>query len=271
MRYKIGDFSRLSRVSVKALRYYDDMGLLKPAQVDGLTGYRYYAADQLPRLHRILALKDLGFSLDEVARLLTEGVPAAEMRGMLRLKQAEIHRRMEEEQARLARVEARLQQIENEGKLPMHEVVVKPVEAQVVASVRAVIPDHAAVKALFYEMSDYLNAHSVRPTGPPIALWHDHEFREQDVDAEAAFPIEGAPPSTERVRVHPLPRVETMVCAIRHGSFESGESVYEALFAWIAANHCRIVGANRIVILQYSPEADPETYVSEIQFPVAKV
>ena len=60
--FKIGDFSKLSRVSVKTLRYYDELGLLKPANVDDFTGYRYYVIDQMPRLNRILALKDLGFS-----------------------------------------------------------------------------------------------------------------------------------------------------------------------------------------------------------------
>lgn len=58
--FKISDFSRLSLVSAKALRYYDELGLLKPARVDESTGYRYYAASQLPRLNRILALKDPG-------------------------------------------------------------------------------------------------------------------------------------------------------------------------------------------------------------------
>ena len=64
--FKIGEFSKLSRVSVKALRHYDDMGLLRPAQVDRFTSYRYYALEQLPRLHRILGLKELGFSLEQI-------------------------------------------------------------------------------------------------------------------------------------------------------------------------------------------------------------
>jgi DNA-binding transcriptional MerR regulator len=86
---KIGDFSKLSLVSIKTLRYYDEMGLLKPVHVDQFTGYRYYSADQLSRLHRILALKDLGFSLEQIARVLNEGVSAEQLRGMLRLRQAE--------------------------------------------------------------------------------------------------------------------------------------------------------------------------------------
>ncbi len=88
--FKIGDFSKLSQVSVKALRLYDQMGLLKPSQVDRFTSYRYYSASQLPRLNRILALKNLGFSLEQIAKLLDDQIPPEQIRGMLRLKQAEL-------------------------------------------------------------------------------------------------------------------------------------------------------------------------------------
>ncbi len=87
---KIGEFSRLAQVSVKALRLYDRLGLIRPAYVDRFTSYRYYGLEQLPRLHRLLALKDLGFSLEEIGRLLQEEVPVAELCGMLRLHQAPI-------------------------------------------------------------------------------------------------------------------------------------------------------------------------------------
>jgi DNA-binding transcriptional MerR regulator len=112
--FKIGDFSKLSQVTVKTLRYYDELGLLKPVEVDRFTGYRYYSADQLPRLNRILALKDLGLSLEQIATLFAarDKLTVEQMRGMLRLKQAEAQERVREEQDRLARVEARLRQIE---------------------------------------------------------------------------------------------------------------------------------------------------------------
>src|SRR5512135_1263810 len=99
---KIGEFSRLSRVSVRMLRHYDQLGLLKPSQVDPLTNYRYYSAGQLPRLNRILALQELGFSLEQIGELLNENVPAEQLRGMLRLKRAEVEQGIQAEQARLA-------------------------------------------------------------------------------------------------------------------------------------------------------------------------
>src|SRR5512143_3025631 len=111
---RIGDFSKLSRVSIKTLRFYDEMGLLKPIEVDRFTGYRYYEFDQLPRLYRILALKDLGFSLEEIGRLFEGDLPTEQMRGMLKLRQAEIRQQVAEEAERLERVEYRLRQIEQE-------------------------------------------------------------------------------------------------------------------------------------------------------------
>src|SRR5512142_1406841 len=128
--FTVGEFSRIGRVSKRLLRYYDEIGLLKPVHIDKFTGYRYYSAEQLPRLNRILALKDLGLSLEQIACLLEQELPPAQLRGMLRLKQVEISERVEEEHARLRRVETRLRQIEEEGDMPNYEVVIKKVEPQ---------------------------------------------------------------------------------------------------------------------------------------------
>jgi predicted transcriptional regulator YdeE len=112
---KIGEFAKKSQMTVKTLRLYDRLGLLKPAWIDRFTGYRYYAQEQLPRLNRIMALKDLGFTLVQIGRILQNELTVDELRGMLRLKCAELEQHIEEEQARLVRVEARLRQIEHEG------------------------------------------------------------------------------------------------------------------------------------------------------------
>src|SRR5215204_1756246 len=118
----IGDFARHGRVSVRMLRHYDAIGLLQPAYVDQVTGYRWYEAQQLSRLNRIVALKDLGFTLQQVQSILDDEVSAEELRGMLRLRQAELHSQIATDTARLAQVEARLQIIEREGAMPADEV-----------------------------------------------------------------------------------------------------------------------------------------------------
>ena len=116
---KIGDFSSLSQVSIKTLRYYDERGLLSPAHIDADTGYRYYSAAQLSRLHRILALKDFGFSLEQIAKCLEDNVTAEQMRGMLALRQAEQQARVEEERDRLSRLQSRIRLIEQ--RRPCHK------------------------------------------------------------------------------------------------------------------------------------------------------
>src|SRR5262249_20222975 len=118
---KIGEFSKLVQVSVPTLRYYDQVGLLKPVEVDRSTGYRYYSASQLPRLHRILALKGLGFSLEQIAGVLAEGLTPEQMRGMLRLRHAQISQQLTEMQSQLVEVEVRLQQIEREDAISSYD------------------------------------------------------------------------------------------------------------------------------------------------------
>ncbi len=131
--YKIGDFSRLGQVSTRMLRHYDQLGLLRPSQVDRFTSYRYYTIDQLSRLHRIVALKDLGFSLEQVAELLgpegkTRPLSAERLRGMLALRQAELAQELDAKRLQLAQVEARLAQIEREGQPSPYEVAIKRLE-----------------------------------------------------------------------------------------------------------------------------------------------
>lgn len=271
--FKIGEFSKLSQVTVKTLRYYDEIGLLKPAKVDRFTSYRYYSVDQLPRLNRILALKDLGLSLEQIARLLDEGLSPDQLRGMFKLKQAEIQQRVGEEQARLARVEARLKQIEQEGRMPTYEVVIKKVNAQRVAAVRGVIPTYSEQGHLWDELCAYLEQHKVKPAGPCFTLYHDDEYRERDVDAEVCEPVQAdaPPPDHGRAKVYELPAVETMACVVHHGSYDMLGQAYRDLLTWIETNSYRIVGPNRDVYLR-GPESgsDPSTHVTEVQIPVEK-
>lgn len=122
---KIGEFSQLSQVTVKTLHHYDDIGLLKPAHIDKFTNYRYYTLEQLPRIHRIMALKDLGLSLEQISLMLNEELPNDQIRGMLRLKQAEAQQQMRDVRQQIAMIEFRLQMIEAETNFPELDAVVK--------------------------------------------------------------------------------------------------------------------------------------------------
>ncbi|ARV61217.1 MerR family transcriptional regulator [Nostocales cyanobacterium HT-58-2] len=268
---KIGDFSKLSHVTVKALRLYDQLGLLKPTHVDHLTGYRYYCADQLPRLNRILALKDLGFSLEQIAKLLAENLSPVELRGMLRLKQAELQQLVEEEQARLFRVEAKLKQIEQENTMPNYEVVIKTVEPLKVAAIREILPNSPSIALLYNELFEYFKQHGVKVGHYCGAIWHDSGYKESDVDWEAVVSFNGEIASTHRVKVYELPGVEKMACVVHHGSYNTINQAYAALPAWIENNGYKIMGSNREVYIIGGDEQDNESYLTEVQFPTAKV
>ena len=269
--FKIGEFSKLSRVTVKTLRYYDTIGLLKPAEVDRFTSYRYYSVDQLPRLNRILALKNLGLSLEQVSQLLDKELSADQLRGMLRLKQAEIQQRVGEEQARLARVAARLRLIEQEGKMPTQEIVIKQVEPLKVAALRDIIPTYGDQGPLWDELVAFMMQHGVESVAPCLTIYYDAEHRERDVDVEVCEPVDASLPDHPRIQVRHLPAVEAMASVIHEGSYDDFNETYVALLTWIEANGYRIVGPNREIYLR-GPEhgGDPESYVTEVQFPVRK-
>ena len=239
---RIGDFSKLSRVSIKALRHYDEMGLLKPVAVDRSTGYRYYEFDQLAQLYRILALKDLGFSLEEIGRFLDSDLPVEQMRGMLKLRQAEIRQQVEEEVARLARVELWLREIEQEDSMSKYDVVIKKIEPINVASVRGVVPTPPDQRTLWDQLLDYLNQKGARMIGPPMALYHDPDYREQDWDIEVVMPLSEAIDSGQGVKVYNLPGAEKMACVVHKGPFATLGEAYDALAEWIDQNGYHIVG-----------------------------
>lgn len=262
--FRIGTFSQLTGVTIKALRYYDRVGLLKPAEVDRFTGYRYYTVSQIDRLNRILALKDLGLSLDEINRVLCENPSAAEIRGMLRLKQARLHR-----------VEARLRQIEREGQLPTHEVVVREVAAQQVLAYRELLAGPWEISPLFMQVMKAAEEQEIEHVGPSLALYHHGEYREHDLDVEVAISVgEDAPLSLplddERVmqkRTLPAVRVASTLCRM-----ESQADIFAAnrdLCTWVVENGCQMAdGPCREVYAQ--PVCEGEPLIFEVQLPLER-
>ena len=269
---KIGDFARLSQVSVVTLRYYDEMDLLKPVKVDTFTGYRFYAANQLPCLNRILALKDLGFSLEQIRLMLAEGLTSEQLRGMLTVQRQEVEKRLSDEQERLRRIEARLRQIELEDKMPKYDIVIKNTPVMLVASRRVTIPTNDQVPQYlgpaYTEVYNYIREQGARDTGPCFALWHSPADVYENEDAEAVVPIERHLQGTDRVRVYELP--STQVAAVVHqGDFEEFAQGHAALLEWIDANGYRIVGPYREIYIKHD-KSELSDSTTEIQFPVEK-
>lgn len=177
--FSIGDFAQYGRVSARMLRHYDAIGLLRPARTDPVSGYRFYEAAQLARLNRIIALKDLGFSLQQVGAILAEEVSVPELRGMLRLRQAELEAALTAEGARLARVEARLRTIESEGRMSADDVVVKRTGTVLLAELSGIAASYGpedigpVITPLYAELCRLLEAAGVAPAGPGLAYYED--------------------------------------------------------------------------------------------------
>jgi DNA-binding transcriptional MerR regulator len=282
---RIGEFAWLSQVTVETLRHYDRIGLLKPVHLDRFTGYRYYSLDQLPRLNRILALKDLGLSLEKIAQMLDQEISADEIRDILERKQVELKEHIQEAQRRLARVQARLSQIEMEGKMPDFEILLKSVKAQWIASVRETISSWdqdvvgPTLTRMFDEVLEHLLDHDADFADPGTALYHhqnpfiDNGIKKEELDVEAAAPIDEPVPESDRVRVRELPQME-VAYAVHHGDFSGLPLAKKAIFAWIEENGYRRTGPIREVYLHHDPnhEAnyDSPHHVTEVQFPVEK-
>ncbi|NJM41369.1 MAG: MerR family transcriptional regulator [Anaerolineae bacterium] len=194
---KIGYFSLLSQVPVKTLRYYDELGLLKPAEVDRFTGYRYYTFNQLAQLNRILAFKDLGLSLEQIAQLLKEQLSGEQLTAMLRLRHAQLQSELSDLHEQIKRVEARLKQ-HTEGYMSNYEVVLKTVKPMLVVSQRIIVPTNDQVPAylgpVYGAVCAHMEAHGAKQSGACLTVWYTPSSQLTNEDVEVAYPIESAIP-----------------------------------------------------------------------------
>ncbi|MBN1562583.1 MAG: MerR family transcriptional regulator [Anaerolineae bacterium] len=271
--FRIGEFARICQVTPKTLRYYADIGLLPPDHIDPFTGYRYYAIHQLPRLNRILALKDLGLSLDEITLILNDDLTPDDIRGMLKLKAAQLEAHIAEVEACLVSVRARLRMIEKEHEMPQ-EVVFKSIPAQRFLSFREVAPD---VPLQFKTMGETLQKYQFDWFGKDrvIALYYGPGDESGiDMAVGAVVPDDFAqsiPIDEERVMtVTELPAVEKMACLIHQGSYATLCETYQAFWRWIEANGYRIVDPCREVYLNNPDDVPEDEWLTEIQYELVK-
>lgn len=274
--FSIGDFAKLGRVSVRMLRHYDAIGLLAPATVDPASGYRFYHAEQLSRLNRVIALKDLGFTLQQVRAILDEKVDVVELRGMLRLRQAQLEAQMAADAATLASVEARLRTIELEGCMTTPNVVLKDVPPIRVAELKAIAagygPEHIGpvIQPLYPALFERLVAAGVTPSGPAIAYYETDPDESGDaVTVHAAAPVTCEPRPGLDFAVVNLPATPLAATIVHHGSMDNVMPTLQALGRWIEENGYQPIGYHREVYLDYYPERADQG-VTELQVGVVK-
>jgi DNA-binding transcriptional MerR regulator len=273
--FSIGEFARLGAVSVRTLRHYDEIGLLHPAQVDPHTGYRSYAADQLGQLNRIIALKDLGFSLEQTHKLLS-GITLEELRGMLALRRAQLEQALDEYTTRLQRVEARLRYIEGENAMPADDITVKKIPAMGVVAIAGTAPgigpEHAVpvVNRARVQFDELNIAGLATVTGPFVVFFEDHDTGAATIYLAlpvAERPAELPPPAQYKV----LPAIEAAT-AVRNGRASSiYPAVYHDLVHWCTANGFQTAGPGRdIWIHEIDDISQVDEQVFETQLPFTR-
>ncbi|WP_329306516.1 MerR family transcriptional regulator [Streptomyces sp. NBC_01260] len=271
--FTIGDFARHGRVSARMLRHYDAIGLLHPDSTDPATGYRHYGGGQLARLNRIIALKDLGFTLQQVRAVLDEEVGPEELRGMLRLRHSELEAAMAAAAARLAQVEARLRSIESEGHMSVDDVVVRHVPAVRVAELTGMAAGYGpgditpVIRPLYEQLFPLLNRAGVSPTGPGIARYEDAPDGGGAVVVHAGVTVSApvGPLGDTGVTVVELPPFEAATI-IHRGAMDGVLPTAQTLARWIDASGYRSAGYAREISLE-CPE-DEAKWVTELQEPV---
>jgi DNA-binding transcriptional MerR regulator/effector-binding domain-containing protein len=273
--FSIGEFARLGTVSVRTLRHYDEIGLLQPAKVDPDTGYRSYSASQLGQLNRIIALKDLGFSLTQAGKLLN-GITVEQLRGMLALRRAQLEQELDEYTTRLREVEARLHYIEGENAMPADDITVKKIPAMGVVAIAGTAPgigpEHAVpvVNRARVQFDELDIPALAKVTGPFVVFFEDHDSEEATIYLAlpvAEPPAELPPPAQYMV----LPAIEAAT-AVRNGPASSiYPAVYHDLVNWANAHGFQTSGPGRdIWIHEIDDISQADEQVFETQLPFTR-
>jgi DNA-binding transcriptional MerR regulator len=271
-----GEFSQISRVSKRLLQYYDEIGLLKPARIDPHTGYRYYSARQLPRLNRILALKDLGLTLDHIAGIMQAEVSDEEIHGMLLMKKAELEQTLLEDVQRLRRIEARLQQ--NQLSNDALDVVVKSIPAQLFLSIRTILPSPEEMLQLVQHVQRVLPSRvDQQVLGPFAGVVYTYGFTLRNNDVEVGYllnkPVEDPIVLSEEyvLRMRELPPVQTMATAVQIGGPDLVFVALGRIGQWIESNGYRMAGPYREIGVELPSSGTFDEMIVEVQMPVERV
>lgn len=261
----IGQFSRMSRITVKALRLYDEQGILKPAYIDLTSNYRYYSSAQLAEASMIRNLRSLEFSLEDIKRFLGETDTA------VRHALLEAHRRKIED--RLKQYNSMIQSIEEtlEGKEKIMEMEIKELASQPIVSVRFKTSLPAIGESfgrVFSSIFTYLGKMVEAPAGPPFAIYYDEEFKEEDMDIEVCVPTSKLLAAEGEVGSSVLPSV-TIASTLHMGPYDDAGKLWQALFIWLTKQGYRLSGPPReVFIVGPQPGKDPSEYRSEFLYPV---
>jgi DNA-binding transcriptional MerR regulator len=275
--FRIGEFSRIARVSARLLRYYDELGLLKPGVVDPASGYRYYTSSQLQRLNRILVLRDLGLTLEQIGGVIDQSASADQLRAMLELRRADAERALDEEAARLRQIEARIAQLDG-GEGDLDDVLIRAEPARRIVAVRDTVGSFVEARQIIGELSRTLLKCLPREAlGSLIGIAHSAEFEPDTIDVELGFVLAGEvppdlPPIGQRpLHVRELAAVPHMAACVRVGLPEHAHLITGKIGRFVEGNGYRLAGPSREVFLRPPRPDRMEESVVEMQFPVERL
>jgi len=273
--YTIGMFSKINRITVKTLRHYDEIGLLKPSYVDETTGYRYYSTDQLPRLHKIITLKQMGFSLAEIIAVLDSSNYAQTLKEIMAVKEKEIISSIEAMNSKLVQIQNSLKEMEmkGDGFNMSYNVIIKELPEVIVASKRIIIPGYNAffdiIPGMGREMEEIGCKYAV--PGYCFTIYHDGEYREKDIDVEICQAVTELKNDTETLNFKKLKAVPTAACVLHKGPYSKLGETYAHIFKWISDNGYKIVDHPRESYIDgIWINKGEDDWLTEIQVPVAK-
>ena len=266
--FRIGEFSKLTQVSVRMLRYYDEAGLLKPAEVDRWTGHRLYSVEQIPRLDRIRYLRDSGFLISEIALALEMDDHALLV--SLNKKCLEIEQAIQKEQERLLKIAVAKEEIQGSKSELHYHISIKSIPACQVLSLRRTVPDYYSEGGLWKEISAFAGKEGIEISGDTFTIYHDTEYREQDVDMELCAPVKKAGENREPFCFRMTEAVPAMASTMVYGEFSNIKKAYLAFAKWLQKNSNYQMSAPVRQIVHRGPwnENAPAKYLTELQIPV---
>ena len=268
---KIGEFSKLSRISVRMLRYYDEIGLLKPAEIDSFTDYRYYREDQLPTAGRIAALKDMGFSLADIVRILEVYDDREKLDQYFSTRQEELERSLQDTEHRLMLLDAARKRLRKEEDMS-YNVTLKTIPERYAATIQMTIPRYEDEGMIWGKLAEETCRMNLVEDDPCLCAvtYLDGEYKEENVEMMAWKTVKGNYPDTEHVKFRTLPEVMVASCTYQ-GSYTQITDVYAAVIAWMDANGYE-PAAPMFNIYHVSPHEtqNPDEFVTEICYPAKK-
>ena len=267
--FRIGEFSKLTQVTIRMLRYYDEIGLLKPTQIDPWTNYRMYSVEQIPILNKIVYLRDSGFNIAEITVALNSGNDYSIIE-QLDKKHEEIELAIQLEKDKLRKIELAKSELLGSQNEMHYNVSIKSIPAYQVISLRRIIPTYYAEGELWRELSSLATENQVTVSTDTFAIYHDTEYKEQDVDVELCAPVKKIGENIGELTYRITEPIPTMACTMVYGKFSNIAGAYLAFAQWLQKNsQYRMVGATRQIVHR-GPwnESSSEKYLIELQIPI---